>query len=122
MDQRPTSKQIFDNIIDSIRERKGQAITVIDLSANESAAASEFVICQGRSSTQVDAIADNIREQLLERLGVKPYNYDGYANSQWIIIDYGDTMVHVFQPEVRLRYNLEELWSDATVYNLPDED
>ena len=122
MDQRPTSKQIFDNIIDSIRERKGQAITVIDLSANESAAASEFVICQGRSSTQVDAIADNIREQLLERLGVKPYNYDGYANSQWIIIDYGDTMVHVFQPEVRLRYNLEELWSDATVYNLPDEE
>ena len=122
MNQRPTSQQIFDNIIESIRERKGQEITIVDLSANPSAAASEFIICQGRSSTQVDAIADNIREQLWERIGVKPYNYDGYANSQWIIIDYGDTMVHVFQPEVRSRYNLEDLWSDAVITKLPDED
>lgn len=113
---------LLDCITESIRERKGRKITRVDLSGIESSAASNFIICEGTSTTQVCSIADNIREQLLEQRGVKPYNYDGYANSQWIVIDYGDTLVHVFLPEVRERYNLEELWSDAQIINLPDLD
>ena len=113
---------MLDCIMDSIRERKGKKITLIDLSDIESAAASNFIICEGTSTTQVSAIADNIREQLLEQRRIKPYNYDGYASSQWIVIDYGDTLVHVFLPDVRCRYNLEEPWNDARITEIPDLD
>lgn len=109
-------------VTESIQDRKGRHITHIDLSDIESAAASTFIICEGTSTMQVAAIADNIREQLQEKAGIKPYNYDGYANSQWIVIDYGDTFVHVFLPEVRQRYNLETLWSDAKLTEIPDLD
>lgn len=116
------TSSLIENIIEFIRERKGRRITRVDLSNIESSAASNFIICEGSSTTQVSAIADNIREQLLEQCGVKPYNYDGYQSSQWIVLDYGDTLVHVFLPEVRSRYNLEELWSDADIIEMPDID
>ncbi|MCM1292837.1 MAG: ribosome silencing factor [Bacteroides sp.] len=109
-------------VIDAIQDRKGHKIVSIDLSGIETAAASNFIICEGSSTMQVSAIADNIRESLLERAGIKPYNYDGYQNSQWIVIDYGHTMVHVFVPSERERYNLEELWSDAPATEVPDLD
>ena len=109
-------------VTESIQDRKGRHITHIDLSDIESAAASNFIICEGTSPMQVSAIADNVREHLLEEAGIKPYNYDGYQNSQWIVIDYGDTLVHVFIPEMRERYNLEELWSDAPLTEIPDLD
>lgn len=109
-------------ITEGIQERKGKKITYIDLSDIESSPASHFIICQGTSTMQVSAIADSIRDYLLENAGIKPYNYDGYRNSQWIVIDYGDTLVHVFLPEVREMYNLEELWNDAPVTEIPDLD
>ena len=109
-------------IIEGIQERKGKRITVVDLSGIEGAAASGFVICQGSSTMQVAAIADSVREYVQEHGGVKPYNYDGYQNSQWIVIDYGDLFVHVFLPDVRETYNLEELWSDADIEEVPDLD
>lgn len=109
-------------IIEGIQEKKGSRITVVDLSAIESAAASRFIICQGTSSLHVNAIADSVRDYLFEKEHIKPYNYDGYASSQWIVIDYGDTFVHVFLPDVRERYNLEDLWSDARITEIPDLD
>ncbi|MBD5209757.1 MAG: ribosome silencing factor [Bacteroidales bacterium] len=109
-------------IIEGIQDRKGRAITVVDMSHIEGAAASKFIICEGSSSMQVGAIADNVRESLLEKIRVKPYNYDGYANSEWIVVDYGDILVHVFRPETRQRYNLEDLWSDAVLTEIPDLD
>lgn len=109
-------------IIDGIQDKKGHNITIVDLSHIEGAAASKFIICEGSSSMQVDAIADNVREHLFEKQHIKPYNYDGYANAEWIVIDYGDTFVHVFRPEARQRYNLEDLWSDAVLHQVPDLD
>lgn len=109
-------------IIEGIQERKGRRISVVDLSDIEGAAASGFVICQGSSTMQVSAIADSVREYVQEYGGIKPYNYDGYQNSQWIVIDYGDIFVHIFLPEVREYYNLEELWSDANITEIPDLD
>ena len=109
-------------ITEAIQDRKGKNITLIDLSAIEDAAASSFIICEGTSTMQVSAIADNIRESLLEKADIKPYNYDGYKNSQWIVIDYGDTLVHVFIREMRELYNLEELWSDGVQTSVPDLD
>jgi ribosome-associated protein len=109
-------------VIDGIQDRKGKNIKIVDLSEIDGASARKFIICEGSSNMQVSAIADNIRESLLERASIKPYNYDGYRNAEWIVIDYGDVMVHVFQPETRQRYNLEELWSDAPITAVPDLD
>lgn len=109
-------------LIDAIQERKGHKIVKLDMQSLESAPASRFIICQGNSTSQVSAIADNIRETLQKDLGVKPYNYDGYRNSQWIVLDYGDIMVHVFLPDVRTFYNIEDLWSDALLEEIPDLD
>ncbi len=109
-------------VTEGIQERKGKKITHIDLSGIESAAASNFIICEGTSTMQVSAIADSVREYLLKEAGIKPYNYDGYQNSQWIVIDYGHTLVHVFLPSERMHYNLEELWSDAPMTEIPDLD
>jgi len=117
-----TSPEMVKLIIEGIQERKGKKITHIDLSDIETSAASNFIICEGASTMHVSAVADSVREYLFEKARVKPYNYDGYANSQWIVIDYGNILVHVFLPSERQRYNLEELWSDAPVENIPDLD
>ncbi|MCH5326697.1 MAG: ribosome silencing factor [Duncaniella sp.] len=116
------SRDILPLIIDGIRERKGRKITVVDLSDIESAAAQRFVICEGTSSQHVAAVADSVREFLLENARIKPFNYDGYTNAQWIVIDYGDTLVHVFLPETRSLYDLEGLWNDAVISDIPDLD
>ena len=113
---------LVEAIVEAIRERKGQRITHVDLSSIETAATQGFVLCNGQSSMQVDAIADNIREKVEEHVGVRPYNYDGYDNSEWIVLDYGSLFVHVFRPEFRERYNLEQLWVDAVIKDYPDED
>lgn len=109
-------------IVEAIQNKKGKGITIMDLSSIESAPAHEFIICEGRTPQQVAAIADNVREELLEKAHIKPYNYDGYRNASWIVIDYGSTLVHVFVPEQRNLYNLEELWSDSLIAEIPDLD
>ena len=109
-------------IIEGVHDRKGRNVTLVDMSEIESAAASHFIIAEVTSTMHVGAIADSVREYVQEKSSVKPYNYDGYTNSEWIVIDYGDTLVHVFVPEARRRYNLEELWSDAVITEIPDID
>lgn len=111
-----------DLIVQGIQERKGRSITHIDLSNIESGAASDFIVCEGTSTTHVAAIADCVRDYMLEHYGLKPYNYDGYGASSWIVIDYGSALVHVFMPDERRRYNLEELWSDGIITEIPDLD
>lgn len=109
-------------VIDGIQDKKGTKITIIDLAALGVSNASKFIICQGNSTSQVSAIADSIRDKVLEKEHRKPINYDGYRNAQWIVLDYGDVFVHIFLPEVRQFYNLEELWSDAPMEQIPDLD
>lgn len=109
-------------IISGIQERKGRKITHIDLTDVESSPAPDFFVCQGTSPTHVSAVADSVRDYLLEHGRIKPYNYDGYANSRWIVLDYGSALVHIFLPEERERYNLEELWSDGKITEIPDID
>ncbi len=120
-----TSQKKTDNrelIIDAIRDRKGHAITLLDLSEIPGASASLFVIAEGNSTTQVSSIADHLEERLREEGGIKPYNTDGFKNSEWIVMDYGDVWIHIFLPETRRHYNLEELWSDAVITDIPDLD
>ena len=116
------NKSLVQAIIEGIQEKKGKSIVHVDLSDIEYAATQGFVICQGSSSMQVESIADSIREYVEEKTGVRPYNYDGYRNAEWIVIDYGTIYAHVFLPEFRERYRLEELWSDAKLIDIPDLD
>lgn len=118
----PTIPDLTPLIVDAIQDRKGRGITVLDLSGIETAAASTFIVCQGNTPTQVAAIADSIRDSLLERAATKPFNYDGYRNSQWIVLDYGHVLVHIFVPDQRAHYNLEELWADAPCTVIADLD
>lgn len=109
-------------IIEAIKNKKGQKITIIDLSDIESSPAPQLIICQARSTSQVSAIADNIVDQVAGKLKIKPFATDGYRNCQWIIIDYGSVMAHVFLPDTREFYRLEELWNDGNTTELPDID
>ena len=109
-------------IIEGIQNRKGRNISIVYMTHIEAAPVSRFIIAEGNSNMQVGAIADSVREFVLENGDTKPYNYDGYTNAEWIVVDYGDTLVHIFQPEARIRYNLEDLWSDAVITDIPDLD
>ena len=110
-------KQLLKTIVEGIQEKKGKKITTVDLSKIESAATSHFIICEGQSTTQVMAIADSIREYVLQNTGIKPF---GYQNGQWIVIDYGSILAHIFLPEYRNYYKLEQLWNDAKLAEIPD--
>lgn len=114
------NRKLIQTIIEGIQEKKGKKIVTVDLTKIESSSAQYFIICQGGSPMQVAAIADSVRETALDKMGVKPFNYDGYRNAQWIVIDYGHIYVHIFQPEQRNYYKLEQLWSDAKLTELPD--
>lgn len=116
------TKELLSIIVDAAQDVKATGITLLGLSHIETAPSSEFVVITGRSTSQVSSIADNIRDKVLDKTGLKPYNYDGYRNSQWIVIDYGNVMVHIFLPDTRTFYNIEDLWSDAEITEIPDLD
>ncbi len=114
--------ELIQRIIEGIQEKKGHDIVHINLNNLEYASATSFVIGTGNTKIQVEAIADSVREYVQEKTGQKPFNYDGYQNSQWIVIDYGTVFAHIFLPEERERYNLEELWADADIKRIPNLD
>lgn len=100
-------------IIESIQDIKGKNIVKLDLRKLEDAPTDFFIICEGDSNTQVKAIAANIAKQLKDVYGVKPWRIEGSQNARWILIDYFDTVVHVFYKETRQHYDIEDLWNDA---------
>ena len=111
---------LLKRIIEGIQEKKGKNIITLDLTSIPSASAQYFIICEGNSPTQTGAIADSIREYVQKSMNVKPFFYDGYKNAQWIVLDYGNIFVHVFLPEQRNLYKLEQLWNDAKLTAIPD--
>jgi ribosome-associated protein len=109
-------------IIDAIEEKKGQDIVSLELGSLPNAICSHFIICHAESTTQVEAIANNIEDKTLEVLKEKVWQKGGYENKIWIILDYVDVVVHVFQTEWRQFYKLEQLWADAkTTYHTAKE-
>lgn len=100
-------------IADAIYDKKGQNVVSLDLRPVGSAISDYFVVCNGDSTTNVAAIADNILKKVREELGMKPLRTQGLENNFWIILDYGHIVVHVFQTQYREFYRLEDLWADA---------
>ncbi len=114
--------QLVETITKGIQEKKGQRIVVADLQGIEGAIARYFVICQGNSPAQVEAITESIGDFARKTLGEKPATVAGLENAQWVAMDYGDVLVHVFLPDVRDYYDLEHLWDDAGLIQIPDLD
>ena len=104
---------LLENIVDAIQEVKGQEIVSLDLRNLDSAICKYFVICTGTSNTQVKAIEGSIRKSISKNLGEKPFHVEGNNIGEWILIDYSDIIVHVFQEKTRAFYNIEDFWGDA---------
>jgi len=115
------TKNILDEILEGIKKNKGKEIVVIDLNTIKHTECGYFVICHGTSTTQVNSIALSVEETVKENTGINVWHRDGYRNSIWILLDYGDIMVHVFQKDSREFYNLEGLWADAKITRIEDE-
>ena len=108
-----TEKMMAQIACKAIDDKKGQDIKVIDIH-NVSVIADYFVIASGTNSNQVQAIVDNVEEQL-GRAGFEAKQIEGNRNSSWILMDYGDVIVHVFDEENRLFYDLERIWRDGKI-------
>jgi ribosome-associated protein len=106
-------------IIEGIRERKGNNIVIIDFSDQPNAICKKFIICNGDSNTHVKSIADNVEVYVKKNLKETVWKKEGFENSLWILLDYGDIVVHVFQTEQREYYKLESLWADNKSTTLP---
>ncbi len=117
-----TVEQLRDAIVEGIRNKKGKQISVIDMRALDSVPCPMFVIAQGNTNTQVSAIADEVEDFVRKSTGEKMIATVGQDNAEWIAMDYGDIIVHIFQPQVREFYDIEHLWGDAHITNLPDEE
>jgi ribosome-associated protein len=111
-------KALVDVIVKGMQEKKGENITVVDLRDIDNAVCDYFVICNANSNTQVNAIAGSIQTETLEALGDKAWNKEGTDSAEWILMDYVNVVVHVFQTPVRDFYALEELWGDAKITSI----
>ena len=102
-------------IIDAIQDIKGKNIVSLDLRNLDEAPADFFIICEGDSTTQVSALAGNVIKRVKDELGVIPGNREGMINAKWVLVDYFNTVVHIFYQETRQFYDLEDLWNDAEI-------
>ena len=105
--------EMNDLIIDSILDIKGKNIIKLDLRQLDDSPTDFFIICEGESSTQVKAIADNIYRRLKQEGDLLPSHFEGQQHATWVLLDFFSTVVHVFYHETRKFYDLEDLWSDA---------
>lgn len=108
MDAREMTKKI----VAALDDKKAEDIRIIDI-REVSIMADYFIIANGNSRNQVQALIDNVEEKLAKEDGITPKQTEGYRNANWVLMDYGDVIVHVFDKENRLFYNLERIWKDG---------
>ena len=116
------TKELVETITKGIQEKKGTGIVVADLSGIDGTICHYFVICQGNSPSQVEAITESVGVFARKELDERPAHVVGLENAQWVAMDYTDVLVHVFLPDVREYYDLEHLWDDASLTQIPDLD
>jgi len=105
--------QLITEIVRGIEEIKGQDIEILDLREIENTVCDYFVICNGTSNTQVNAIVNSVQKLVSKALQEKPWHVEGSNNAEWVLLDYVHVVVHVFQKQIRDFYNIEGLWGDA---------
>ena len=105
-------------IIKGIDDVKGEDIQLLDLREIENTVCDYFIICSGNSNTQVKAISGSIQKNVSKNLKDKPWHIEGEVNSEWVLMDYVNVVVHVFQKQIREYYDIESLWGDAKITSL----
>ena len=116
------SEELSAVIVNGIQDKKGKEIVCLDLRHLPHAVTDFFIICHGDSDRQVNAIANSIEDEALNKLGEKPWHKEGKQNSEWVLLDYVNVVAHVFHKEKRYFYDLENLWADADVKRIESED
>ena len=109
---------LLNAIIEGLEERKAKNIVVLDMHKIHNRSFDYFVIADADSSTHVDAIASAVEDEVKKKVGERPYHTEGWQNSEWILLDYVDIVVHVFQKPIRDFYNIEDLWADAEMQKI----
>ena len=112
---------LLTNIIKGIEEVKGNDIYILDLRAIDNSACDYFVICNGNSNTQVTAIVNSVQKTVSKEIKDKPWHVEGMENAEWVLMDYVNIVVHVFQKNIREYYNIESLWGDAKITTIENK-
>ena len=102
------------NVLEGIEDVKGVDINILDLRKIDNVACKYFIVCTGNSSTQVNAITNSIKKCVSKSMAEKPWHVEGLENCKWVLMDYVDVVVHIFNEETRDHYKIEELWEEAT--------
>jgi ribosome-associated protein len=105
--------QLITTILSSIEDLKGKEITILDLRSIENTVCDYFIICEGTSNTQVNAIVNSIQKKVSKEIKDNPWHVEGSDNAEWVLMDYVNVVVHVFQKHTREYYDIESLWGDA---------
>lgn len=111
---------MVDLVVEGIEDLKGQDIKVLDMRALDSAVCDYFVICSGTSNTHVNAIVNSIQKTVSKEIHEKPWHIEGTENGEWVLLDYVNIVVHVFQKHIRDYYDIEGLWGDAKFIAVED--
>lgn len=112
------SDLLITEIIKGIEDVKGENISILDLRDIENTVCDYFIVCDGNSNTQVNAISGAIQKKVSKKLKDRPWHVEGENNAEWVLLDYVNIVVHVFQRHIREFYNLESLWGDAKITNI----
>lgn len=114
-----STDQLITFILKGIEEVKGKDIKILDLRDIENTVCDYFIICNGTSNTQVNAIVNSIQKTVSRETKDKPWHVEGTENAEWVLMDYVNVVVHVFQKHVREYYDIEGLWGDAKLTTIP---
>jgi ribosome-associated protein len=112
---------LLNSVIKGIFEKKGKDVLKFDLQGLENRITDYFVICHGSSVTHVDSICDSVEDVVRDETGEKPLHVEGLENCFWVLLDFGNVVVHIFLEQYRIFYSLESLWADATVEIMEDK-
>ncbi|MEO5790103.1 MAG: ribosome silencing factor [Gelidibacter sp.] len=107
------SDALISTILEGIEDVKGKEIKILDLRDIENTVCDYFIICEGNSNTQVNAIVNAVQKKVSKTLKDHPWHVEGSENAEWVLMDYVNVVVHVFQKHIRQYYDIEGLWGDA---------
>ncbi|RSK45888.1 ribosome silencing factor [Hymenobacter perfusus] len=119
---RQDSDKLADVVVRGMQEKKAADIVVLNLKELKNAVADYFIICSASSDTQIEAIARSVEEEVEKLTGQNPWQTEGRMNREWVLLDYVDVVVHVFLRDRRQFYALEELWGDAEITHIAEEE
>ncbi len=105
--------QLITTILAGIEDVKGKNTNILDLREIENTVCDYFIVCEGTSNTQVNAIVNSIQKKVSKEIKDKPWHIEGMDNAEWVLMDYVNVVVHVFQKHIREYYDIESLWGDA---------